>query len=127
MTTTTLINAVTVGVTPSAASNITKWTLAATSVGVSLEFTFTPGAVEKRSVRVWWAVAATSLTANAAAVEQLKRAGNCGCWESRFDLPLVANIESSKLQPATGGYVYLWVEEGTLGAAGTLTVKGTEV
>ena len=127
MTTTTLINGVTVGVTASPYSNITKWTLAANSVAVSLQVSLTPTVSEAKSVRVWWARTPDSFTANAAAVENFKRGGSANFIATSFNLPAgIATIESSEMEPALGGFVLVWVEEPVLGGSATLTVKGTE-
>jgi hypothetical protein len=127
MTTTTLINGATVGVTASPYSNITKWTLAANSIAVCLQVSLTPTVVEPKAVRVWWARTADNITANAAAVENLRRGESANFIETAFNLPAnIAHIESSEMEPALGGYVLVWVEESVLGGSATLTVKGTE-
>ena len=125
MTTTTVINAVTVGVTPSDASNIVKHTLAATSGAFVIQMALTAGALMSQSViGVHYACIGDDLTANVATVAKVQSA-SFGI-ECKPNIPLQEKYANSDMYPIRGRYIYIWVEEGTLEAAATLTVKVIE-
>jgi hypothetical protein len=127
MTITTVINGVAVGTTASPNSNITKHTCAATTGAFRVQVALTTGAAVNVSspFRVWYAPCADNLTANVDAVRSLRPGA------SFVEVtPYTAGIALYKLSPAemvVGLYVFFWVEEPLLGAAGALTVKISEV
>lgn len=125
MTTTTAFGPVTVGSTPSSASNITKITFATTSGAFNIQAGLTAGTQKSLSkVTIHYAPIMDSVTANAAAVATASRAS------FQFDVPatepMVERLVTTDMEGCRGRYLLLWVEEPLLGAAATLTVKVTE-
>lgn len=125
MTTTTLINAASVGASPSDASNITKHTFASTSSTCVLQADITAGALgSPSSIDVRYAVVADDMTANLATVRKLQSAAFP--LSTKVNEPLQQKYYNTDMYALRGRYLYVWVQEGTLPAVASLTVKVIE-
>lgn len=126
MTITTVINGVTVGTTPSPASNITQLVLQVGTGAFTIQGLLTTGAGANGSeVSVWYAPCCDNIAASMASVEQLK--SNAKKLPLKTFVPSRGYFFSTDGDMVCGGYLYLWVEEPKLPAAATLTVKVCEV
>lgn len=124
MTTTTLINAVSIG-TPSRASNITLHTFNASSGAFSLQAAVTAGALSSPNRPIiHYAPVADALAATIAGVKIADTASDE--FEANVFEPVQQKIFTTDLIACRGRYLLVWVEEPSLPATATLTVKVTE-
>jgi len=132
MTTTTIINGVTVGsgaTTTQGFTNVTKTALQAGTTAYNVAIQLTNGALAgnlNESIRVYTTTSPYSYTAALAAADTLSRQSVITECRPHKD-PSGVITYSSPLLPRLGGYNYTWVEEGTLRIAATLTVDLCEV
>lgn len=125
MTTTTIIGPVTVGTTPTFASNITKHTFAATSGAFNLQANLTAGTQSSTSrVAIHYAPIMDSVTANAAAVAAVGPGSYI--FEAHARDPMLERLFTTDIEGCRGRYLLVWIEEPLLNAAASLTVKVTE-
>jgi len=125
MTVTTVINGVTVGATPTEASNISLVTLLSTATAFCLQANLTAGAQASRSkVVLWYAPIADALSADLAGVKTARSAAFS--LEIPANIPVQARIVNTDVYACRGRYILLWIEEPLLGDPATLTVKAIE-
>lgn len=125
---TTLLTAVTVGVTAAPTSNPVKTSLQAATTAYSMHASLTNGAKSgnnQKKVVLWHAVSPFSITTAQAVVQLLQQA-------RRFEIiphtsPGNIQITKSDMFQADGGFHYIWTEEPLLDIAATLTVVLTEM
>lgn len=125
MTTTTLINAVSVGATATEASNITLRTFSATSAAFCLQASLTAGtAMSDSKVTIHYAPVADSLSTDLSGVKKARPASFT--FEASARIPMQEQLFTTDIEACRGRYLLIWVEEPLLAAPATLTVKVVE-